>query len=90
MFYTKRLISEFQREREVLMFCDLHGHSKKLNSFIYGCNTAANGGFLTWTKVRLFPRVLARNTHLFAFKDCRFRVELNKVGTARVVCWKQF
>lgn len=24
-------------EREVVVFCDLHGHSRKLNVFIYGC-----------------------------------------------------
>lgn len=24
-------------EREVVVFCDLHGHSRKQNVFIYGC-----------------------------------------------------
>lgn len=68
----------------------MHGHSKKNNSFFYGCNTAANGGFLSWTIVRLLPRIFAQKTHLFNYKDCRFRVEPYKIGTARVVAWKQF
>jgi len=24
-------------EREVVLYCDLHGHSRKQNVFIYGC-----------------------------------------------------
>ena len=28
-----------KEEREVLLFCDFHGHSRKKNIFIYGCNS---------------------------------------------------
>lgn len=73
-----------------MLYCDLHCHSKKKNSFIYGCNTAANGGFTSWTKVRLLPRILARQTPIFNIKDCRFRVDPSKFGTARVIVWKEF
>jgi hypothetical protein len=78
------------------MFCDIHGHAKKFNSFIYGCNTAANGGFCSWTKVRLFPRVYAKVSPFFSYQECRFRVEPEKVGyyfliaklaTGRIVVW---
>jgi hypothetical protein len=86
----KELIRTVSRRREVLMFCDLHSHSKKLNSFIYGCNTAANGGFTSWTKVRLLPRVIARRSTLFSYPDCRFMVKPDKQGTGRVVAWKEF
>jgi hypothetical protein len=72
------------------VYCDLHCHSKKKNSFIYGCNTAANGGFTSWTKVRLLPRILARQTPIFNLKDCRFKVDPGKLGTARVIIWKEF
>jgi hypothetical protein len=68
----------------------LHGHSRKKNSFIYGCNTAANGGFNSWTKVRLYPRILAKNCHMFNIGDCKFKVSKSKFGTARVVVWKEF
>jgi hypothetical protein len=36
------------------------------------------------------PRIFAKKTHLFSFKDCRFKVEPYKLGTGRVVAWKQF
>jgi cytosolic carboxypeptidase protein 2/3 len=84
-----RKIYENER-RKLWIFCDLHGHSKKKNCFFYGCNTAANGGFLSWTIVRLLPRIFAKKTHLFSYKDCRFKVEPYKLGTGRVVAWKQF
>jgi hypothetical protein len=88
---VKTLMTQIKEDkREIWIFCDIHGHSKKKNSFFYGCNTAANGGFLSWTIVRLLPRILAQKTHMFNYKDSRFRVEPYKIGTARVVAWKQF
>jgi hypothetical protein len=60
VFKAKDILSQFSKERQLLVYCDLHCHSKKKNSFIYGCNTAANGGFTSWTKTRLLPRILAR------------------------------
>ena len=84
------MLEKFSKEREILLYCDLHGHSRKKNSFIYGCNTTANGGFNSWTKVRLYPRVLARVTPVFNIQDCKFKVEKSKAGTARIVVWKEF
>lgn len=36
----KELLLLMQETRGVLMFIDLHGHSKKKNSFVYGCDFA--------------------------------------------------
>jgi len=85
--YMKMLI---EGGREILMFCDLHGHAMKNNSFVYGCNKAADGGFCSWTKVRLLPRIIATKTPMFSYNDCGFRVKPFKEGTARVVVWKEF
>ena len=90
VFHLKELVASVARERPILLYCDLHCHSKKRNAFIYGCNTAANGGFTSWTKVRLLPRILARQTPVFNIRDCRFRVDPSKLGTARVVVWREF
>lgn len=90
IYHCKEMIRTVSQRREVLMFCDMHGHSKKMNSFIYGCNTAANGGFTSWTKVRLLPRVIAKRSSLFSYPDCRFMVKPDKQGTGRVVVWKEF
>ena len=90
IYYFKQLLHKVSSKREVLMFCDLHAHSKKENCFIYGCNLAASGGFTSWTKVRLFPKVFASMTPFFSYPDCKFKVEPEKQGTGRVVVWKEF
>ena len=90
IFKAKEMMAQFSKERNFLVYCDLHCHSKKKNSFIYGCNTAANGGFTSWTKTRLLPRIFARQTPIFNFKDCRFRIDPDKLGTARVIVWREF
>jgi hypothetical protein len=84
------LLNLKKMKKEVLVYCDLHGHSKKLNSFMYGCNTAANDGFSSWTKVRLFPRILGSLTPRFRYNDCTFRIEKSKLGTGRIVVWNDF
>ena len=68
----------------------MHGHSRKKNSFIYGCHRAADGGFNSWTKVRLFPRILASMNKVFDLNSCKFKVEKGKLGTGRVVVWKDY
>ena len=90
IFYIKNLMKKIIAEnKEILVFCDLHGHSRKINSFIYGCNKAANGGFCSWTKVRLLPRIFATKTPMVSYNDCLFRIENSKQRTARVVVWKE-
>lgn len=91
IYYLKNLLKKLVSEKkEILVFCDLHGHNKKNNAFIYGCNKAANGGFCSWTKVRLLPRMIAMKSPLFSYRDCMFRVDFDKQRTARVVVWKEF
>jgi len=70
------------------MYIDLHSHSSKLSSFIYGNNHAADGGLTSWTKVRLFPRILAHFCKYFDYNKCCFKEQDNKRGAARVVVWK--
>ena len=35
---VKRLIRNFKKDREIVLYCDLHGHSRKKNVFMYGNN----------------------------------------------------
>lgn len=90
IYHLKAELGKIQKDRPILLYCDLHGHSRKTNSFIYGCNRAANGGFSSWTKVRLYPRILASINHVFDIDSCKFKVENGKLGTGRVVVWKEF
>ena len=93
VFHTKslmHLVANVQG-RKILIYCDIHCHSKKVNSFLYGCNVKEEGAsFSTWTQVRLLPRLLARRSMYFNLPSCRFAVESCKLGTARVVVWKEF
>ena len=79
----------FQRHNEIYVYCDLHGHSKLLNSFVYACHKVS-GSSCTWSKVRLLPRILAQKTHLLDYHKCTYTVEQNKLNTARVIIWKEF
>ena len=36
IFCIKQLLRQMQGERELFLFCDLHGHSRKKNMFMYG------------------------------------------------------
>ena len=85
MFHTKALIKQMQAERELFLFCDLHGHSRKKNMFMYGnCNKND-----THVKEKIFPFLLEKAADIFNFSDCAFAVQKSKESTARVVGWKE-
>lgn len=37
IYYTKRAIFELNESYPLIFYCDLHGHSRKKDFFIYGC-----------------------------------------------------
>ncbi|XP_033121673.1 uncharacterized protein LOC117120721 isoform X2 [Anneissia japonica] len=91
VWHTKQMLEKFSRQREVLVYCDLHGHSRKHNVFIYGCDAkgtqADPGNFLC---LRLFPWLMARKApDKFTFRGCKFQVRKCKESTGRVVMWRQ-
>ena len=42
IYHVKKLVNQIQEERGLTLFCDLHGHSRKNNVFMYGCNRLEN------------------------------------------------
>lgn len=42
IYQTKQLIINFAKEREVTAYCDFHGHSRRKNIFMYGCNISGS------------------------------------------------
>ena len=46
-------------EIELVLYCDFHGHSRKQNVFVYGCENknSPNDRF----KERIFPAMLSKN-----------------------------
>lgn len=82
--HVKDMISRYAREREVNMYCDLHGHNRKNGIFIYGCNNDEDGGDRKYAE-RVFPLMLSQKApNLFFFKKCRFKIQKSKEGTGRV------
>lgn len=47
-------------EREVLLYCDFHGHSRKNNVFMYGCD-GGGAGSAARLRQRVFPLMLSKN-----------------------------
>jgi hypothetical protein len=71
-FMKNHMITTEKQCKGISLFCDLHGHNKKMNCFIYGCNKAPNEGILSWTKTRLLPKIIASVEPIFNFNDCLF------------------
>ena len=71
-FMKNHMIMTEKQCKGISVFCDLHGHNKKMNCFIYGCNKAPNEGILSWTKTRLLPKIIASVEPIFDFNDCLF------------------
>ncbi|GLD93209.1 hypothetical protein PINS_up001801 [Pythium insidiosum] len=70
--------------RRVVLFCDLHGHSRKKNVFLYGCDTKRRPN----PKARAFAKALATHAaarRFVSLADCSFKVSRDKETTARVV-----
>lgn len=73
IYFLKYQMERTERQcKSISIFCDLHGHNKRLNTFIYGCNKAPNEGLLSWTKTRLLPKILASFEPIFDYNRCLF------------------
>jgi len=67
IYYAKKMILELQAEREMIFYCDLHGHSKKKDVFMYGCYDTQDP-----TKTRIFPLILSKLCSLFSFEKSKY------------------
>lgn len=59
----KGLIAKVQREREVILFLDLHAHSRRKNVFAYGCMNKDRPGL-----EKQFPRLLGQACKAFKYR----------------------
>ncbi|KAF4662023.1 hypothetical protein FOL47_006427 [Perkinsus chesapeaki] len=98
IYFTKRLLC---RCAPLALFADLHGHSRKLNWFSYGClpprKPRRRGGVPPFTpppdmRTRdavLLPLLLAKLSPTFSLKDCFFHMQPQKESTARITIYKE-
>lgn len=77
------MIHRVHSERGVLMFCDMHGHSRKHNVFMYGCTTKNP------KESRLLPYILSQLNSNFSFESCRFGLQPDKEDTARIALFRE-
>lgn len=84
VYETKKLCKEFQKEREVTLFCDLHGHSRRKNIFMYGNNMPNDP-----SASRIFPFIMSKLVDYFSFQYSRFSVTKSKETTARISLFRE-
>ncbi|XP_064570985.1 cytosolic carboxypeptidase 2 [Zonotrichia leucophrys gambelii] len=88
VWHLQAMVQRELMEREVVLYCDFHGHSRKNNVFMYGCD---GGRDSTGTRLRqrVFPLMLSKNApDKFSFSSCKFQVQKSKEGTGRVSMWR--
>lgn len=86
IYHLKRLMKSYVASEQLLLFCDLHGHSRKRNIFAYGCENPRGPHRL---RERVFPRLLSDCAH-FSLGACSFKVLRSKESTGRVVVNRAF
>ena len=67
VYHFKKMILELHEEHGILLFCDLHGHSKKKNSFVYGCHN-----YKYPFHGKEFPFLVSKLFQGFSFRSCSF------------------
>ena len=83
-WHVKRMVREFRKEREIILVCDLHGHSRRKNIFMYGNNFSDRPH-----ATRVFPYIMSKLLDFFSFESSRFSVHKSKESTARITLWKE-
>lgn len=74
----KKLVGNLIFEgHEVEYFIDLHGHSRKLGSFIYACKSYDE------VETRMFSWIMAKVNPKFSYEHCRFGISNFRRETAR-------
>ncbi|NXU07145.1 CBPC2 carboxypeptidase, partial [Buphagus erythrorhynchus] len=88
VWHLRAMVQRVLAEREVMLYCDFHGHSRKNNVFMYGCD-AGGDGTETRLRQRVFPLMLSKNApNKFSFSSCKFQVQKSKERTGRVSMWR--
>jgi hypothetical protein len=84
IYYTKQMIFNFAKERDLAVFCDFHGHSRRKNIFMYGCNVPGSP-----EDSRLFPFILSNLCPFFIYNNSRFGNQKSKESTARMALFNE-
>ncbi|KAK9516970.1 hypothetical protein VZT92_024873 [Zoarces viviparus] len=87
VWHTRNMVERLMAETDVALYCDFHGHNRKHNTFMYGCNNRSDASLKLHE--RIFPLMMSKNaSNKFSFKSCKFRVQKSKEGTGRIAMWR--
>ena len=90
IYYAKKMIEVLNESHPVAMYCDMHGHTRKKNVFMYGCSQKG-ADYLDYRRnllAKVVPVLMASRNRFFSYRDSHFRMERDKKSTARVVLYK--
>ncbi|XP_015755309.1 PREDICTED: cytosolic carboxypeptidase 2-like [Acropora digitifera] len=59
IWHVTNMARKLLEERDITLYCDLHGHSRKQNVFIYGCENRFDP--LKRLRERVFPVMISKN-----------------------------
>ncbi|XP_051915997.1 cytosolic carboxypeptidase 2 isoform X2 [Hippocampus zosterae] len=87
VWHTRNMVEKLLKQTDVVLYCDFHGHNRKNNVFMYGCNNQDDD--FPKLQERVFPLMLSKNIrNKFSFQSCKFQVQKSKEGTGRVAMWR--
>ncbi|ESO85980.1 hypothetical protein LOTGIDRAFT_235577 [Lottia gigantea] len=95
IYNLKNMVENLLQKNQVVLYCDLHGHSRKENVFMYGNNKETSGcpgqeAIQSFISDRVFPWLMAvKSPEKFSFNSCKFKIKRCKESTGRVVMWRQ-
>ena len=91
IYYAKKMIQVFSEIHEIKLVCDMHGHTKKFNAFMYGCCRTQMDIFNAKSNLlaKTIPYKMFKLNNFFSLKDSHFRIEQDKLSTARVVLFSE-
>ena len=69
----RKLVKKCKAESKVFVFIDVHGHSKKKGSFMYGPHFPIHTS--TYFSIRYLPKIIAQKSSIFRLYSCRFKNE---------------
>jgi hypothetical protein len=83
----KTLVATLQKRWGVLMYLDLHGHSARKNTFLFGPDYSLSHP--EYLRSRLLARLIEKANPCFRFYSCSFNISQRKKATARAVMLHQ-
>ncbi|CAH8866769.1 unnamed protein product [Trichobilharzia szidati] len=94
---VKQLVKWCKKKYKDVIYCDMHGHSRRNNIFMYGCDASSryskifNNNTGKSLHERLLPYIISQEaSSYFSFPNCRFTIHPSKEATSRVVFWREF